>query len=425
MENGLDYFLLVCEMAIMIDRTIPLWALNEDFLNRRMSFIAGPRQIGKTTMTLQFLKKAVQKTNYYNWDSISLKQKFAKNPLFFKEDAPPCPGDEKIWIVFDEIHKYPNWKNLLKGYFDEFKEVFQFVITGSARLDMFRQAGDSLVGRYFLYKIFPLGPKDILNEKYDFTKQWHPGLELNNIPGPCDEFYNALQDLLNISGFPEPFLNGTKDFYQRWKDTHISLLINEDLRDLTRITQIKKLETLIYLLPERAGYPLSLNSLSNILECSHGSIRTWLEAFEKIFLTFNLPPYSDRLARSVVKEKKYYFWDWGLVDEPGVRFENFVAVQLSRAVSSWNEWGKGKYELFYVRTKDGIEVDFAITNNHKPILLVEAKLADVGPSKYFKNIKNKLDNPLSMQIVNKKGFYENTQSGIIVIGIDRFLQLLP
>ncbi|MGR3316941.1 MAG: ATP-binding protein [Candidatus Anammoxibacter sp.] len=425
MKNGLDYFSFVCKIANMITRTIAIWALNEDFLNQRMSFIAGPRQIGKTTMVKSFLKDISQGNNYFNWDTISLKQKFAQNPLFFKEEAPPVQKGKRNWIVFDEIHKYPNWKNLLKGYFDEFKDDFQFVITGSARLDLFRMSGDSLIGRYFLYKMFPLGLKDLISKKYDFTKQWNPGLPLKNIPETNSDYSNTVENLINTSGFPEPFLNGTKDFYQRWKEAHISLLINEDLRDLTRIIQIKKLETLIFLLPERIGSPLSLNSLSKILECSYGSIKIWLEAFEKVFLTFSLPPYSQRLSRAVVKEKKHYFWDWGIIDDPGIRFENFIAVQLLRSVSSWNEWGKGKYELFYIRTKDGLEIDFAITCNNKLLMLVEAKVSDAEPSKSFKNIKNKLGNPLSFQIVKSKGFYKNTQTDIIVIGVDRFLQILP
>lgn len=409
----------------MIERTIRFWALNEDFLHHRMSFIAGPRQIGKTTTVQKFLKDMHQEDNYYNWDSITLKKKFAENPLFFKEGLPPMSKNKRYWVVFDEIHKYPNWKNLLKGYFDEYKSEIQFIITGSAKLDLFRKSGDSLIGRYFLYKMFPLSPNDILCQKYNFKKQWYPGLDIETIPETNKEVSDVISSLLNTSGFPEPFLDGTKDFYQRWKDTHISLLINEDLRDLTRIAQIKKLETLIFLLPERVGSPLNLNSLRHTLECSYGSVKTWLEAFEKVFLTFNLPPYSYKISRSILKEKKYYFWDWGLLDNAGQRFENFLAIQLLRAVSAWNEWGKGKYELLYIRTKDGLEVDFAIAENNKVKVLIEAKLSDIEPSKALKNIKNKLGNPLSFQVINKEGYYKRTGSDIMVIGIDRFLQILP
>lgn len=186
----------------MIKRTLTTWTLNKDFLHGKMSFIAGPRQIGKTTTVRRFLKDIRQEKNYFNWDSISLKQKFAKNPLFFKEGLPPVPKKKKNWVVFDEIHKYPKWKNLLKGYFDEYKDEIQFVITGSAKLDLFRRSGDSLVGRYFLYKMFPLGPKDILSLRYDFSNQWNPRLELKSIPTIKKDFFEAITSLLSTSGFP-------------------------------------------------------------------------------------------------------------------------------------------------------------------------------------------------------------------------------
>jgi len=408
----------------MINRINTTWGLNKEFLHNRMSFICGPRQIGKTTTVREFLRKIGQEKNYHNWDSIGVKRKFAKNKLFFTENLPP-KSKEKSWVVFDEIHKYPKWKNLLKGFFDEFKDEIQFAVTGSARLDLFRKSGDSLLGRYFLYKMFPLCPKDLIKKKYDYSLQWDPTQDLNEIPTANKEFSGITSELISMSGFPEPFLKGSKDFYQRWQENYLSLLIHEDIRDLTNIAHIKKLETLVFLLPDRIGAPLSLNSLTHLLECSYGSVKTWLEAFEKVFLLFCISPYTSKISRSILKEKKYYFWDWGLLENKGQRFENFVAVQLLRAVTSWNEWGKGKYELFYARTKEKQEVDFVITKNKKPAFLVEAKLSDTEPNNGFKNIRAKLSNPPAFQVVHKDGHYKRTSSGIITIGIDRFLQLLP
>lgn len=185
------------------------------------------------------------------------------------------------------------------------------------------------------------------------------------------------------------------------------------------------METLLFLLPDRVGSPLSLNSLRYILECSYGSVKSWLDAFEKVFLVFSLTPFSRKISRSILKERKYYFWDWGLLDETGQRFENFVAVQLLRVVSTWNEWGKGKYALHYIRTKDGLEVDFAVTENNKVMFLVEAKTSDTEPEKAFKKIMAESGHPLSFQVINKKGYYKRTESDILVIGIDLFLQILP
>ena len=122
---------------MIIDQTLPQWALDLGFLHGRMSFICGPRQIGKTTLVQSHLERLGQIENYHNWDSIALRQQFASNPLFFIENISlPLSGGQKTpiekrpWVAFDEIHKYRQWKNILKGYFDEFKNKINFVITG-------------------------------------------------------------------------------------------------------------------------------------------------------------------------------------------------------------------------------------------------------------------------------------------------------
>ncbi len=320
------------------------WALDVGFLNNRMSFICGPRQIGKTTLAQNFLKQINQSANYNNWDSLSLKQKFATNPLFFIEDIPiplspdsNLPSEKRQWIIFDEIHKYPKWKNILKGYYDEWKKSIIFVITGSARLDYLRQSGDSLVGRYFLFKMNPLHPHDLTAFVPNRDTTWHPKVATIPFGEPDRTFQKAAEHLYDISGFPEPARVGTREFYELWKNNHISLITSEDIRDLSKVTNVQKLQTLVFLLPERVGSPLSLNSLKNILGCAHASVKNWLEALKKVYLVFDVAPYTSRVTRSILKERKFYFWDWGILEDQGKRFENFIAVQLQRAVSAWTE----------------------------------------------------------------------------------------
>ncbi len=410
----------------MINRTIKNWAFDRKFLHSRMSFICGPRQIGKTTTVKDYMHQIGEEKNYYNWDSLVLKEKFSQNPVFFTEQL--LLHSSKIYTVaFDEIHKYPKWKDILKSYYDDFREKIQFIITGSARLDLFRQSGDSLVGRYFLYKMYPLSPHDLVGKKsrYEFYSQWNLSKNLEEIPVTSHEFKESIDILLNLTGYPEPFIDGSKNFYLRWKNEHISLIIHEDLRDLTRILQIQKLETLMFLLPERVGSPLSLNNLARLLQCSHESVRNWLFALEKVYLIFSLSPFSRQIARSVLKEKKYYFWDWGIVDEPGKRLENFLAVNLKRIISTWNEHGLGNYQLYYIRTRDKKEVDFAVVDNNQVVMLAESKLSDKNVSSAFINLKEQMNNPISFQIINQPGYFKNDPSGIMILGLDRFLSLMP
>ena len=417
---------------MIIDQILEQWALDLGFLHGRMSFICGPRQIGKTTLVQRHLERLDQIENYHNWDSIALRQQFASNPFFFIENiALPLASGQKIpiekrpWVVFDEIHKYPQWKNILKGYFDEFKNKINFVITGSARLDYFRKSGDSLVGRYFLFKLHPLHPHDLTGTRLNREAAWHPKLPMSSYDKPDKSFQDAVAQLYDLTGFPEPLSVGTKEFYERWKNNHISLITGEDIRDLTKITNIEKLQTLLFLLPERVGSPLSLNSLKSILGCAHASVQNWLEALKTVYLVFDIAPYTARLKRSVKKEHKYYLWDWGLIEDQGKRFENFIAVQLQRAVSAWTEWGKGNYQLMYVRTKDRREVDFVITEKNKPYILIECKKSDKSLAANLRYFKERIQAPLALQVIETPGYLKQVDRGTFIIGLDRFLSTLP
>jgi predicted AAA+ superfamily ATPase len=417
---------------MIINHILQQWAFDLGFLHGRMSFICGPRQIGKTTLAQNHLESLNQLENYHNWDGMTLRQQFASNPLFFIENiALPLSSGQKLpiekrpWIVFDEIHKYPQWKNILKGYFDEFKNKIHFVITGSARLDYFRRSGDSLVGRYFLFKLHPLHPHDLTGTRINREVAWHPKLPMPSFDEPDKTFQDATKQLYDLTGFPEPLCVATRDFYERWKNNHISLITGEDIRDLTKITNIEKLQTLLFLLPERVGAPLSLNNLKSILGCAHASVQNWLEALKTVYLVFDIAPYTARLKRSVRKERKYYLLDWGLLEDQGRRFENFIAVQLKRAVSAWTEWGKGNYQLMYVRTKDGREVDFVITENNKPYLLIECKKTDKSLSSNLNFFKERITVPLAFQVIDSPGYLKQAGKGTFIIGLDRFLQTLP
>lgn len=397
-----------------------------------MSFIAGPRQVGKTTLVQGFLQEIKQEFLYYNWDTVTTKRKFSENKLFFLENIPESvPAEDhlalpRFWIALDEFHKHPGWKEILKGYYDEFGHFIRFVICGSARLDFFRRSGESLLGRYFLFRMYPLGPKDVLNaEDFNPNSMWIPGKKIPSIE-PNAAFKEATEQLISLSGFPEPFFAGTMEFYRRWQDAHISLLTSEEVRDLSKITDIPRIQLLSSLLPERVGSPLSINSMTTSLKCAHATVKNWLDALAQVYLIFLIPPYASSLARSIKKEQKIYFWDWGIHQDEGKRFENFLAVQLMKAISAWNECGRGKFSLQYVRTKDGRETDFLITNEGKPILLVEAKTANEHLDKNLVYFREKIGATLAFQVVMKAdGLLSQKAPSVFVMDVNRFLLFLP
>jgi len=367
-------------------------AINAD----KMIFLAGPRQIGKTTFVRKHLEKLKQDALYFDWDDPFVRREYNRNPHFLKGKIAGFPA--RPLIAFDEIHKHKNWKDILKGLYDLHRDEAGFIITGSARLDYFRQSGDSLIGRYFSYRMLPLGLAEAMDchaliinddtllyggEEKDLLSRLHDI--------PLKQARDTFRQLMLFGGFPEPFLRANKRFSTKWRRDYQSLLIYEDLRDMSRIQDMKGVEQLVLLLPERVGSPLSINSLREDLNVNHRTVSAWIEGLKKIFLIFSIMPWSKNIARAIKKENKVYFYDWTLVDDNGACFENMMAVSLLRMVCRWNELGLGDFDLRYIRNHQGKEVDFLIVKDRQPFALVEAKtnnrsLSDSGH--YFKRYLN-------------------------------------
>jgi predicted AAA+ superfamily ATPase len=378
-------------------RTQELYIFDEKINAGKMIFLSGPRQTGKTTLALNRLKETGDEFLYFNWDDPYTRREYMRNPHFLKAYLVKSKNPVPL-VVFDEIHKHKNWKNIVKGLYDLHRAEAQFMITGSARLEYFRLSGDSLVGRYFSYRMLPLGVPEAAQ---DFRLMVN-SVDILGFPG-CkktlglldkagdEKFKKAFSRLLEYGGFPEPFIKSDRAFSVKWRNNYKSLLTREDLRDLTRIHDIKGIEQLLLLLPERIGSPLSINSLREDLEVNHKTVSNWLEAFKKIYLVFSIMPWSKGISRAIKKESKFYFYDWTLTDNNGQRFENMAAVMLLKVINRFNELGLGDFDLRYVRTKNGEEMDFLIIKDNRPFALFEAKRNETVISKaghYFsQNLK--------------------------------------
>jgi len=393
----------------------------------KMIFLAGPRQIGKTTFVRHKLEKLKQSDLYFNWDDPFVRQEYRRNPHFLKGKIAGY-GAEPL-IAFDEIHKHKKWKDILKGLYDLHKDEARFIITGSARLDYFRKSGDSLVGRYFSYGMLPLGlaeamgcPGLIINDDTVFSGQKENELleKLHNVP--LKQAQDVFQQLRLFGGFPEPFIKASKRFSTKWRQNYKSLLIYEDLRDLTKIQDMKGVEQLALLLPERITSPLSINSLREDLGVNHRTVSGWIEGLKKIFLIFSIMPWSKHISKAIKKENKVYFYDWTLVDNPGARFENMVAVSLLRMVCRWNELGLGDFDLRYIRNHQGKEVDFLIVKDRQPLALIEAKTTDRTLSNSGQYFKRYLNIPF-YQLVENFSDVEVFKNNCYIFSAVRFLSL--
>ena len=321
-----------------------------------MVFITGPRQVGKTFLAKQ-LQKKFKSAVYLNYDDIDDQQTIKKRVWEPENDL----------IIFDEIHKLKGWKNYLKGTFDTRPENQRLLITGSARLDAFRQTGESLAGRYFHYRLNPLSVKEAA---------------LINI-SPRD----ALIRLNRLGGFPEPFLADNDQDARRWRDQYYTDLVREDIFDFGRIHEIKTIRTLLELLRKRVGSPLSYKALSEDLQVAPNTVKKYVSILESLYIIFLIRPFHKNIARSILREPKVYFYDTGYINmDDSFRLENTVGLSLLKHVMFLKDTQGENISLNYLRTKSGREVDFAIVKNNQLTQCIEVKLSDYSLSpnlKYF------------------------------------------
>ncbi len=399
---------------------IKLWnALASD---KSMIFLAGPRQAGKTTLA-QIISRSFTNNLYFNWDIAQHRIRFFENPTFFesvkrKDSSTPL-------VIFDEIHKYKDWKNYLKGAYDQFHDKYQFLVSGSGRLDIYQKGGDSLAGRYFLFHLWPFTLAELGKQQTTIDAFLDDPLQISM--EHAGEFKEIWEGLSELSGFPEPYLSGRKTTYRRWSNTYSKQLIREDIRDLSGVKSIGDIETLYLLLPSKTGSPLSVMSLANDLQVSYNSVRNWLSIFERFFLVFSISPWTVKITRAIQKERKVYLWDAPSIKEPAARFENMVACELKRAVTAWQDMGYGQFSLHFVKNKEQQEVDFLLTHDREPFLLIETKLSSTQPSNALKKFQNALNIP-AVQLINKGDGFQvlsNGKQSLLIAPACQWLARLP
>lgn len=390
--------------------------------DKAMIFLVGPRQAGKTTLA-HLISNSFPNHLYFNWDIADQRLIFLKNPRFF--EAMERRDVSTPLVVFDEIHKYKEWKNYLKGVYDQFHEHYRFLVSGSGRLDLYQKGGDSLAGRYFLFHLWPLTISELGRRNRDIGH--FLGDPLNLEMAKADELKNVWKNLSEFSGFPEPYLAGRKTTYRRWTNTYSRQLIREDIRDLTDIKSIADLETLYFLLPSKVGSPVSIPSLASDLKVSYNSVQSWLSVLERFFLIFTIAPWTRKISRAILKERKLYLWDVPRIKEPGARFENMVAMELYRAVTGWNDMGYGTFSLHFIKNKEQQEVDFVIANDGDPVVLIEAKMKDTKPSKALRKFQAFLKKPAVQLVEDAEGYrlIPNEDQSILVAPAYQWLSGLP
>lgn len=330
-------------------------------LDRKMVFVAGPRQVGKTTLALSL---PGARAGYLNWDVAEHRERILRGEL---------PASKLL--VLDELHKYRRWRNYLKGLYDGRRTGQRVLVTGSGRLDLYRFGGESLQGRYHLLRLHPFSAAELKLRTRD-----------------------ELRALLTLGGFPEPFLEGSETQARRWSRDYRTRLIREDVASLERIQDLGHLELLMLRLPDLVGSPLSINALREDLQVSHKAVSSWLAALERLYGIFRLPPLGAPRIRAVKKAQKHYHVDWSTVPRDAARFENLVASHLLKWVHFRQDAVGDDVELRYFRDTDGREVDFVIVERRMPAVLVECKWGDDEVDRNLRYLKAKFPDAAAWQL---------------------------
>jgi hypothetical protein len=389
----------------------------------KMAFVSGPRQCGKTTLARRLMEGRSER-RYGNWDDVEFRRTWVRTPRPLAEFD--VTGGDKPLLVLDEIHKAKGWKRTLKGLYDTLTVPCDILVTGSAKLDVYRRGGESLLGRYTNFRLHPFTVGE--SER---TTPTTPEAFLGALFGEKGAAPRAAPSTLDLlfryGGFPEPFLRQSDRFARIWRRGRTEKIVREDLRDLSRIPELSQVEMLVALLPERAASPLSLPSLRRDLEVTYDTVKRWTNYLKELYYLFEVKPFSKSVPRSLKKEGKLYLWDWSEVESPGARFENLVACHLLKAVHFWTDTGEGDFDVHYVRNREKREIDFLVSRDRRPWLLVECKLSETSPSAAFRTFVPHLRCPF-VQLVKTPGVRAKVEvSGVkgLVVSAAPVLYWLP
>jgi len=362
-----------------------------EYLDTKVVLLMGPRQCGKTTLS----KMLTNDFEYLNFDSETHRKVIR----------------ERSWdrgrqlLIFDELHKMRNWKRWLKGLYDTEGLKPQIIVTGSAKLDTFKRVGDSMAGRYFQYRIHPLDVREL--------SQVSPEISLDE----------QIERLLAYSGFPEPFLKNQTRFYNLWKKTHLDIILKQDLLFQENVRDLRSIEILIELLQERVGSPVSYSSLAEDLQCSDKTVKRWLSILEAMYIVFKITPFHKNIARSVLKQPKYYFYDLARVKSgEGAKIENLVAHSLLKECHFRQDVLGEDWNLSYLAKKGGKEIDFAILRDGKINFAVEVKSSDFSASASFQEFQRDLPRAVGkIQLVKDLQREKTYPSGVEIRELGKWL----
>lgn len=407
------------KIVTMKDRSLSKVIEELAFSDHKIALVSGPRQCGKTTLAKMLLQ--TRDAGFYgNWDEIKFRRAWADNPSSL---IPVTEEDNIPLVVLDELHKDRRWKRNLKGVFDTLESPCDILVAGSARLNVYVKGSDSLLGRHLAFRLHPFSLREM-----ERSNVLSPDVMLealfNRTIAQDKNSREKLSDLLFYGPFPHPLLSQSIRKARLWRRNREQLVIREDLRDISRLPELGRIEMMTSLLPERVGSPFSLSAMSRLLESSVPTIKRWITYLKELYYLFELKPFTGRISRSLRREGKIYLWDYGAVPDQGARFENLVAGHLLKTCHFWTDTGEDDFELYYLRDKEKHEIDFLIVRDDSPWLPVEVKSSSLSPSPHWRKFMPQLGCRYGLQIINSPAWkvHKASDASILVAGAAEVLR---
>ncbi len=378
-------------MSLQIQKKIKYfdryYDLNKLLRPQKAIVLYGPRQVGKTTLLKELIKKTKLKTFQGTGDDMNLKE------LFSVPDFDGLINFAKNYelIVIDEAQNIPNIGLGLKIIVDHVENI-KIMVTGSASFELAGQVGEPLVGRKFTYTLFPLSV-----------------LELSKYYSPYQLETELLEELLLFGSYPEVLTAKTQEEKRKMLMEIVNSYLLKDILALEKVKSPKILKDLLQLLAWQVGSEVSLTELSNSLDIDYKTVARYLDLLEKAFVIVSVRGFSRNLRKEMKKKNKYFFVDVGirnavienfnainLRNDIGRLWENFVFLERMKTRQYkqiyanqyfWRTWDQKEVDL--IEERDGKLYGYEIKWNTRKKFKTPKLWLDTYPEAEFKIINPK------------------------------------
>jgi len=322
---------------------------------KQVLVITGMRRVGKTTILKQILSEIKSENKaYFDLEKLSDRSIFVQknyDNILLDLEGKGIDIKKKIYIAIDEIQFLPNITSVIKYLYDHYN--IKFFVTGSSSYYLKNLFTQSLAGRKIVFELFPLDFGEFLIFKEVFYKEKNP-FQRNFSEFEYERLKFYYEEFIKFGGFPEIVLTKKDELKKELLNDIISSYVNIDIKSLSDFRKNKEIYDLIKMLASRVGSRLDYNKLASLTGLSRRTVEEYVDFFEKTYLIYRASVYTHNTDREIVKAKKIYFCDNGLVDilaenSSGSKFENAFFNQI-----------RHKGDVRYYALKDGSEIDFVL-----------------------------------------------------------------